>query len=83
MFAEKGYEKAGVAEIARRAGVTTGAIYSRYGGKAELLLEAVDHHVPDSIDSVLNGSGNLGSPTEVLSMLGDHLLDPQIGRAHV
>jgi AcrR family transcriptional regulator len=79
VFAEKGYEKAGVAEIARRAGVTTGAIYSRYGGKAELLLEAVDHHVPDSIDSVLNGSGNLGSPTEVLSMLGDHLLDPLDG----
>ena len=79
VFAEKGYEKAGVAEIARRAGVTTGAIYSRYGGKAELLLEAVDHHVPDSIDSVLNGGGNLGSPTEVLSMLGDHLLDPLDG----
>ena len=79
VFAEKGYEKAGVAEIARRAGVTTGVIYSRYGGKAELLLEAVDHHVPDSIDSVLNGSGNLGSPTEVLSMLGDHLLDPLDG----
>jgi len=79
VFAEKGYEKAGVSEIARRAGVTTGAIYSRYGGKAELLLEAVDHHVPDSIDSVLNGSGNLGSPTEVLSMLGDHLLDPLDG----
>ena len=79
VFAEKGYEKAGVAEIARRAGVTTGAIYSRYGGKAELLLEAVDHHVPDSIDSVLNGGGNPGSPTEVLSMLGDHLLDPLDG----
>jgi AcrR family transcriptional regulator len=80
VFAEKGYEKAGVAEIARRAGVTTGAIYSRYGGKAELLLEAVDHHVPGSIDSVLNGGGNPGSPTEALSMLGDHLLDPLDGR---
>ena len=79
VFAEKGYEKAGVAEIARRAGVTTGAIYSRYGGKAELLLEAVDHHVPGSIDSVLNGGGNPGSPTEALSMLGDHLLDPLDG----
>ena len=33
VFAENGYEKAGVAEIARRAGVTTGAIYSRYRGK--------------------------------------------------
>ena len=30
VFAERGYDGAGVAEIARRAGVTTGAIYSRY-----------------------------------------------------
>ena len=74
VFAEKGYEKAGVAEIARRAGVTTGAIYNRFGGKAELLLEAADHHMPDSHDTVLNSSGS-GSATEVLSRLGDHLLD--------
>ena len=79
MFAEKGYERAGVAEIARRAGVTTGAIYSRYGGKAELLLEAVDHHVPDSIDNILNGRSAVSSPTEALSSLGDHLLDPLDG----
>ena len=79
VFAEKGYERAGVAEIARRAGVTTGAIYSRYGGKAELLLEAVDHHVPDSIDNILNGGSAVNSPTEVLSSLGDHLLDPLDG----
>ena len=79
VFAEKGYERAGVAEIARRAGVTTGAIYSRYGGKAELLLEAVDHHVPDSIDNILNGGSAVSSPAEVLSSLGDHLLDPLDG----
>ena len=78
VFAEKGYERAGVAEIARRAGVTTGAIYNRFGGKAELLLEAVDHHVPDSLDNVINGaSESIGRlpPTKVLSTLGDHLLD--------
>lgn len=41
VFAEKGYERAGVQEIARRAGLTTGAIYSRFSGKAELLAEAI------------------------------------------
>ena len=41
VFAEQGYEGAGVAEIARRAGLTTGAIYSRFAGKAELLAEAI------------------------------------------
>jgi TetR/AcrR family transcriptional repressor of uid operon len=73
VFAEKGYEKAGVAEIARRAGVTTGAIYNRFGCKAELLLQAVDDHVPLALDNLLNGTGT-GSPTEVLSSLGDHLI---------
>ena len=41
VFAEKGYDGAGVAEIARRAGLTTGAIYSRFRGKAELLCAAI------------------------------------------
>jgi AcrR family transcriptional regulator len=42
VFAEKGYDGAGVAEIAKRAGLTTGAIYGRFTGKAELLLAAIE-----------------------------------------
>jgi AcrR family transcriptional regulator len=75
VFAEKGYEKAGVAEIARRAGVTTGAIYSRYSGKAALLLDAVDHHVPDEIERLLRSDHAGESATDVLASLGSHLLD--------
>jgi AcrR family transcriptional regulator len=59
VFAERGYAGAGVAEIARRAGVTTGAIYSRYSGKSELLLEALKRsfvlHFGDAIASALSG----------------------------
>jgi AcrR family transcriptional regulator len=40
----KGYERATVAEIAREAGVTTGAIYVHYGSKAELLVDALRCH---------------------------------------
>src|SRR5262245_958669 len=40
-FADKGYEAATVAGIARRAGVTTGAVYAHFESKLELLLEAV------------------------------------------
>ena len=75
VFAQQGYERAGVAEIARRAGVTTGAIYTRYRGKAELLLDAVDHHVPDQIERLLRADHAGESPTEVLASLGAHLLD--------
>ncbi len=80
VFAEQGYERAGVAEIARRAGVTTGAIYSRYTGKAELLLHAVDHHVPDEIQRLLRAEHPGESATEVLASLGAHLIDdPPVG----
>ena len=41
VFAERGYDGAGVQEVARRAGLTTGAIYGRFSGKAELLREAI------------------------------------------
>ena len=75
VFAEQGYERAGVAEIARRAGVTTGAIYSRYTGKAEMLLAAVDLHVPDEIQQLLRSDHPEESATDVLSSLGAHLID--------
>ena len=40
-FTGKGYESATVAGIAARAGVTTGALYTHFRSKQELLLEAV------------------------------------------
>jgi len=74
VFAERGYDGAGVAEISRRAGVTTGAIYSRYRGKSELLFDALDTAVEEHLDSILTSS-EYTSPAEVLSSLGSHLLD--------
>ena len=74
VFAERGYDRAGVAEIARRAGVTTGAIYSRYSGKAELLLAAADRDLPAAFRALLAGH-HQEPATEVLSMLGTSLLD--------
>ena len=65
VFAERGYAGAGVAEIARRAGVTTGAIYSRYSGKSELLLEALKRsfvlHFGEAIASALSGENRTGN----------------------
>ncbi len=42
-FVEHGYDGAGVSDIARRAGVTTGAIYARWPRKNDLMADAVDH----------------------------------------
>ncbi len=78
VFAERGYDGAGVAEIARRAGVTTGAIYSRYRGKAELLVDALDVAMATHLETVLATSGARDA-TGVLAALGTHLLT---GDAH-
>jgi AcrR family transcriptional regulator len=53
VFAEQGYDGARVSEIARRAGLSTGAIYAHYPDKAALLAEAVRTHTPDELSALL------------------------------
>src|SRR5215212_6175609 len=76
VFAEKGYERAGVAEIARRAGLTTGAIYSNFSGKAELLLEAIDVRAEDEFERLFNEHRFQGRATDMLQTVGAHLVEP-------
>lgn len=42
VFATEGYASASVRDLGRRLGVTSGALYGNFRGKAELLAEAVD-----------------------------------------
>ncbi len=74
VFAEKGYAGAGVAEIARRAGVTTGAIYTRYAGKAELLAEAIDAASADELDGLFADHRFEGRMEDILRIAGSHLV---------
>lgn len=76
-FAEQGYEGTRVADIAAAAGVSNGALYAHFDGKAQLLVEALntgapgeltelflahpDHTLPDLL--TLLGSGLPGRPT--------------------
>ncbi|HZS15689.1 MAG TPA: helix-turn-helix domain-containing protein [Candidatus Dormibacteraeota bacterium] len=41
VFADRGYHAASLSEIASRAGLTTGAVYSTFGSKKALLIAAV------------------------------------------
>lgn len=43
VFADQGFESATVAGIARRCGLTTGAIYARWIDKQELFVAAIDY----------------------------------------
>ena len=75
VFAEKGYDGAGVAQIAKRAGYTTGAIYGRFSGKAELLLAAVEAHSDMELDVLFNEHRFEGKVTDILTTVGSHLVE--------
>jgi len=79
VFAEKGYDGAGVAEIARRAGYTTGAIYGRFTGKAELLLAAIEARSDNELDTLFNEHRFEGKVTDILTTVGSHLVTDQMG----
>src|SRR5947207_8092670 len=76
VFAEKGYDRAGVQEIARRAGLTTGAIYSRFTGKAELLQAAIQSRTTDELDDLFAQHGFEGHASDILRTVGTHLVMP-------
>ena len=79
VFAEKGYDGAGVAEIARRAGYTTGAIYGRFTGKAQLLLAAIEAHSESELDQLFNEHRFEGKVTDILTTVGSHLVTDVMG----
>ena len=79
VFSEKGYDRAGVQEIARRAGLTTGAIYSRYSGKAELLLEAITASSNDEFDALFADHRFDERATDLLTTVGSHLVSREAG----
>ena len=66
-FSDRGFEGAKVSEIARRSGLSTGAIYSRWRDKRECFLGAVQH----AVSQRLAGDSSSGSPLgELAASLG-------------
>jgi AcrR family transcriptional regulator len=45
VFAERGFHRASVDDVARAAGFSIGALYANFGGKEELLLAIFDEHM--------------------------------------
>lgn len=72
VFTEKGFDKAGVAAIARAAGVTTGAIYARWTGKHEMMLDALDLVMMDQLEQLL--SSDSADVADTLGALGAELV---------
>lgn len=53
VFAEQGYEGTRLQDVARAAGLTTGAVYSNFRNKGELLFEAIGTRSANEIDELL------------------------------
>jgi AcrR family transcriptional regulator len=73
VFRRDGYERARVQDIARAAGMTTGAIYANYRDKAELLLAAIARCSTAEVTDLLGGAtGRV--PEEVFRHLAGRLI---------
>jgi len=76
VFVEQGYEGARLQDIARAAGLTTGAVYANFRGKDELLFAAIGARAGVEMDSLM-ASARSTEPRALLELLGDHIV-----RAH-
>ena len=75
-FIERGYELARVNDIARRAGLTTGAVYGRWPHKTDVMVAALDHIFEQILpERRLKGAGaDTMKPPDIMARLGDSLL---------
>jgi AcrR family transcriptional regulator len=51
LFAEQGYMQTSIRDVARRASLTTGAIYGHFRNKADLLVEAIHKGTAEELES--------------------------------
>ena len=70
VIAEEGYDRAGVQEIARRAGLTNGAIYANFRDKSELLAEAIEVGLLRLFVRMDDAKRAGASPAQVIEMIG-------------
>jgi TetR/AcrR family transcriptional repressor of uid operon len=78
-FSRKGYAAATLADIARRAGVTTGAVYAHFEGKLDLMLEALGLRTANRFLDVAAAAAQAPAG-ELTETLAKGLLDATMGR---
>ena len=79
VFTERGYERGTIADIARAAGLSSGAIYAHFRSKAELMAEAIRSRSSDAVSRMLSAEPDISMP-DLLSALGAAL--PKGQRRH-
>lgn len=76
VFREEGYERTRVSEVARRAGLTTGAIYANFRGKSELLREAIALGTAELLAQMAEERRAGASSRDVLEILARRVARP-------
>ena len=69
LFAEQGYIQTSIRDVARRGGLTTGAIYGHFKNKADLLVEAINVRTAEELESRAMGGANDGDYVATLTRL--------------
>jgi AcrR family transcriptional regulator len=83
LFGERGYGATSIEEVAARAGVTKGAVYHHFGGKANLfqeVYEEVMREVSDQVVSKFNEPDHWVALTSGCQLMIDAQLDPTVRR---
>lgn len=83
LFAEKGYEQATIRDIAARAGVAPGSVFTTFSSKSELLLEIVFTKYMTLAEALSDTVDHTGDPVEQLTLLarlayGYELQEPRL-----
>ena len=73
---EFGYDGATLSDIARRAGVSTPAVYSHFSGKAALLVEASKHELDAIANTRLTGKAGVRE-------IANHWLQPEFAPTRI
>ena len=58
-FTEHGYQRTSLDDVAARAGFSKGAVYSNFGGKADLFTAVINQQTGDATDAVLDSAEQL------------------------
>jgi AcrR family transcriptional regulator len=74
VFCERGYEGTTVSEVARRAGLTTGAIYANFRDKAELLLKTIERGSAEVVSDMEAARSQGVSAADRLLLMGRRLI---------
>ena len=69
VFAQKGYDGASIADITAAAGLSSGAIYAHYGGKAELFAAVLLSHGPEQYGALV-GTGEVANIADFVQLMG-------------